>query len=515
MLALALLAAGLLYMGQYRRGLVASELSVLHAQARLLAIALGEGTEAGDDSQDLRLVPDVASRLVRRLAEPTGARVRLFAPDSSLLADSRRLLGPGGLVEIEELEPLGHRSLVRRWVEDAYDAVVGLFPGTPAEPYTETAIQHAQQYPEVERAVAGGEAAAVRATRDGTLMLSVAQPVQRYKQVVGTLLLSRKGVEIEAAMRSVRLNILGMFAVALAVTVLLSLYLAGTIARPIRHLAAAAERVRHGQGRKTAIPDLTDRNDEIGDLSAALREMTAALWQRMDAIERFAADVAHEIKNPLSSLRSAVETAERVQDPERQRRLLAIIVDDVRRLDRLITDISDASRLDAELSRAEVEPVDVGRMLETLVDIHQATAAESGAPTLRLEVGRLESGGLRVRGMEDRLVQVFRNLLANAVSFSPAGGRITVRAQRTGEAVAVVVEDEGPGIPAGKEEAIFERFYSERPADEKFGTHSGLGLSISRQIVEAHGGRLAAENRRGPDGAVLGARFLVRLPALP
>ncbi len=511
-LALAILAAGLLYMGQYKRGLVAAELSQLHAQGRLLALALGEGAVTGDEAQGMRLAPEAASRLVRRLAQPTGARVRLFALDGSLIADSRRLLGPGGLVEIEELEPLGSRSALRRAIESAYDFVADLLPGLPAQQlYTEAAIQRAEHYSEVERALSGRKGSAVRATRDRSLLLSVAEPVQHYKQVVGALLLSRKGVEIDAAMRSVRLNILAMFAVALAVTVLLSIYLAGTIAQPVRRLAAAAERVRRGQGRKTAIPDLAARRDEIGDLSAALREMTAALWQRMDAIERFAADVAHEIKNPLTSLRSAVETAVRLQDPEQQRRLMAIIFDDVRRLDRLISDISDASRLDAELSRAEVGPVDVGRMLETLADIHRTTAVGNRrAPALRLEIA---GSGLRVRGMEGRLVQVFRNLLSNAVSFSPEGGRIAIRAARSGDAVLVAIEDEGPGIPAGKEEAIFERFYSERPEGEKFGTHSGLGLSISRQIVEAHHGRIWAENRRSPDGAILGARFLVRLPA--
>ena len=497
-------------MGQYKRGLIASELALMQAQGRLLAITLGEEAVVGEEGQELRLAPEAASRLVRRLAEPMGARVRLFALDGALLADSRRLLGPGGLVEMEELEPLGKRGRLRRLIEEAYDAVAGLFPGPKVELYTEAALQRAEHYPEVEQALTGRVGSAVRATRRGNLVLSVAEPVRHYKQVAGALMLSRKGGEIEAAMRSVRLNILAVFAVALGVTVLLSLYLAGTIARPIRHLAAAAERVRQGQGRKLDIPDLTARGDEIGELSAALREMTTALWKRMDAIERFAADVAHEIKNPLTSLRSAVETAARVQDPEQQRRLMAIIFDDVRRLDRLITDISDASRLDAELSRAEAEPVDIGRMLETLADIHRTTAAGGRAPALRLEIG---AGPLRVRGIEGRLVQVFRNLLSNAVSFSPPGGRITVRAARSGDAVLVAIEDEGPGLPPGKEEAIFERFYTERPSGEKFGTHSGLGLSISRQIIEAHRGRIWAENRLAPDGAVLGARFLVRLPA--
>jgi two-component system sensor histidine kinase ChvG len=269
-----------------------------------------------------------------------------------------------------------------------------------------------------------------------------------------------------------------------------------------------------------AIPDLTERGDEIGELSGALREMTEALWRRMDAIEHFAADVAHEIKNPLTSLKSAVETVARVTDPEKQRRLLGVVVEDVARLDRLISDISDASRLDAEMSRIELEPVPVADMLRALVDVHEA-AQKEGAPRLELvlPLGPAKSA-LTVLGMESRLGQVFRNLIANAISFSPPGGTIRIAAERQGDFVGVSVEDEGPGIPEGKLEAIFDRFYTERPAGEKFGTHSGLGLSISKQIVEAHDGRLWVENRLGAperDGGppkVLGARFIVRLPAM-
>jgi two-component system, OmpR family, sensor histidine kinase ChvG len=273
--------------------------------------------------------------------------------------------------------------------------------------------------------------------------------------------------------------------------------------------------VRRGSGRQMAIPDFTRRGDEIGELSGALREMTSALWQRMDAIERFAADVAHEIKNPLTSLRSAVETAARIEDPVKQRRLLAIILEDVQRLDRLISDISDASRLDAELSRHEHAPVALDRMLATLVELHEA-AANAGAVHLRLVVppGARPSDFV-VPGIEDRLVQVLRNLIANAISFSPPGGMITLAVQRDQNSVVVTVDDDGPGIPEAKLAAIFDRFYSERPAGEKFGTHSGLGLSISQQIVEAHRGIIRAENRRDPGrgGAVIGARFIVRLPA--
>ncbi|HEX3064651.1 MAG TPA: HAMP domain-containing sensor histidine kinase, partial [Dongiaceae bacterium] len=294
-----------------------------------------------------------------------------------------------------------------------------------------------------------------------------------------------------------------------AVTILLSLYLAGTIARPVHRLAEAAERVRRGKGRQLEIPDFTRRGDEIGDLSGVLREMTEALWARMDAIEHFAADVAHEIKNPLSSLRSAVETVARMEDPAQQRKLMAIILDDVQRLDRLISDISDASRVDAELSRADKVPADIGRLLQTLAEVHEATS-KPGAP--RIVVGLPKGQSLMAPVIEGRLVQVLRNLIANAISFSPPGGMITLGARRDGRRLLIYVSDQGPGIPDDKLEAIFDRFYSERPSGEKFGTHSGLGLSISRQIIEAHGGRIFAENLTDTSGTSTGARFTIILP---
>src|SRR5437879_6229635 len=326
-------------------------------------------------------------------------------------------------------------------------------------------------------------------------------------------MLSTSNREIEDELRTVRLELIRIFGVTLLVTVLLSLYLASTIARPIRRLAMAAQRAR-GRGARIEIPDVTGRNDEIGELAGALREMTDALWQRMSAIESFAADVAHEIKNPLSSLRSAVETAARLDDPVKQRRLMAIVQDDVERLDRLITDISDASRLDAELSRLELSPTDIGAMLRALFEMHEATRTP-GSPRLVLELPADQAGRGRpliVPGIESRLSQIFLNVIANAVSFSPPDHDIFIRAVPDGRAVLVTVEDQGPGIPEDQLTAIFDRFYSERPAGEKFGTHSGLGLSISKQIVEAHRGRIWAENRTGPAGAVCGARFLIRLP---
>jgi two-component system sensor histidine kinase ChvG len=335
-------------------------------------------------------------------------------------------------------------------------------------------------------------------------------PVQRYRQVVGALSVSRSSQAIDEAVRSVRLDILAVFACAFGVTVLLSIYLAGTIARPIRRLALAAEHVRVGRARAT-IPDFAHRGDEIGDLSRALREMTEALSQRLEAIERFAADVAHEIKNPLTSLRSAIETVARISDPAQQRRLMGLVLEDIQRLDRLISDIASASRLDAELARAEPASVDVAKLLDALVEVQQATGA-AGQPTLSLEADA--RAGLMITGIDDRLVQVFRNLIANAVSFSPPDGTIRIVAVRLGPTVRISIEDEGPGIPPGTEQAIFERFYTERPKTEKFGLHSGLGLSISKQIVEAHGGSIRAENRVEADGTVRGARFIVQFPVL-
>jgi two-component system, OmpR family, sensor histidine kinase ChvG len=420
-------------------------------------------------------------------------------------------------VQINELPPPDDASPPERLATSLYDWLVARLPGQRRYPaYREAAAQNAADYDEVGKALAGDIGSAVRSerSRGGLLMLSVAVPVQRYRQVLGAVLLSADSAEIDQAVRGVRFEILKVFLIALGVTVLLSIYLAGTIGRPIRRLAAAAERVRRGHGRQVLIPDFTSRGDEIGDLSGAFREMTGALWARMDAIEHFAADVAHEIKNPLTSLRSAVETAARVDDPQKQRRLLAVVLEDVQRLDRLITDISDASRLDAELSRVELEPVPIGRMLETLVDVHQETSDER-APRLMLSlpgpVGT-PAGDLVVPGIESRLVQVFRNLIANALSFSPPGAALHIAALRQSGWVVITIEDEGPGIPDSKLEAIFERFYTERPAGEKFGTHSGLGLSISKQIVEAHRGTIRAENRRDPGGRVIGARFTVRLP---
>lgn len=508
-LALLFLVGGLLYLGRYEDRLIQAELDALQAQAQIVAGALAESAVIGDINEEQGIDEETARQLVRRLYQTTLTRTRLFDVDGTLVADSRFLVGPGGVVEIEPLAPLQRSDWVRRVFDAAYKWVTEIMPVRRQwEVYRERPNQRASDYVSVVTALTGDVGSQIWTTENGEIMLGVAVPVQRLRVVLGALMVTASDLGIERAIQSVREDILKVFAVSLAVTILLSTYLASSITRPIRRLAEAADRMRHAHNRQHEIPDFTRRRDEIGDLSASLRQMTEALWARMDAIESFAADVAHEIKNPLTSLRSAVETTARITDPEQQRRLMGIIVEDVQRLNRLISDISDASRLDAELSRASAEAVSIAETLRMLAELYGASA-EEGAPQVET---RLMSGDaeLFVPGLEGRLVQVFRNLIGNAVSFSPPGGRITLTARRVGDLVEVVVEDEGPGIPPTKLEAIFDRFYSERPSKEKFGTHSGLGLSISKQIVEAHAGTIFAENRQ--DGS--GARFTVRVPAL-
>jgi two-component system sensor histidine kinase ChvG len=454
----------------------------------------------------------VSREVLRRLsATTTDVRARLFAPSGHLVADSNRLRRVSRAeITVEELPTLTPQAQPLEFTRDLLKDLAQLVVPEPHLPlYRDPPNADARAFAEARYALGGYGHAVIRVDTDGVRVLSVAVPVQRFKRVLGAVMLTKRADEIEDAMKAVRFDVLKVSTFALAVTVMLSLYLSGAIARPLRRLAQAAERVRGARNQRHAIPDLTERGDEIGDLSGVLREMTDALWARMDAIERFAADVAHEIKNPLTSLRSAVETATRLKDPERQRQLMGIIAEDVKRLDRLISDISDYSRMDAEMSRADMEPVDLKVMLETLAEVHMMSAPEG----LTITVDAPDA--LTVAGVEGRLAQVFQNLIGNAMTFSPENGTIHAKARQDKGVVIITVEDEGPGIPPGKEEKIFERFYSERPQGEAFGQHSGLGLAISRQIITALGGKLVAENRQDTDGTVLGARFQVTLPLQP
>ncbi len=384
--------------------------------------------------------------------------------------------------------------------------------------YRELGPENGNGYQEVADALGGQKRSMVRVNARGEVIVSVAVPVQRSREIRGALMLSTQGDEIDQMVTAERLAILKVGGVASAVMIVLSLLLASTIAGPVRRLADGAERVRRRIQTRVEIPDFTRRRDEIGHLSGALRDMTNALYSRIEAIEMFAADVAHELKNPLTSLRSAVETLPLARNENSRARLLAVIEHDVKRLDRLISDISDASRLDAELQRQDMTPVDLRRLLTTLTSVANETrlGQDDVAVEVRFE-GRTPTDAFSVPGHDSRLGQVISNLLSNARSFSDAGGKVRIICRRVRSEIEIVIDDDGPGIGEDALERIFERFYTDRP-HQGFGQNSGLGLSISKQIIEAHGGRIWAENRAGPADAeggptVSGARFVVRLPA--
>jgi two-component system, OmpR family, sensor histidine kinase ChvG len=510
----ALLTLGAVYLSDYEEELIDAELASLAVQGEMVAAGISEVAVAGGETTVNRLDADEARQLLTRLVRPTGVRARLFSETGELLGDSA-VLSEAGRIHVMPLPaPEAATDVEPEFGERLGDWLARQLSRADRFPaYVERASPTVRDFPEAASALRGFNASAVRVAPDGRLMLSAAVPVQRYKQVLGALMLMRDNRAIAASLREVRYDMMVIAAAALGITVLLSLYLAGTITQPIVRLARAADEVRLARESRPEIPDLGKRGDEIGDLNDALRSMTDALWQRINAIESFAADVAHELKNPLTSLRSAIEVAARpALEPDRRARLMAIVVDDVNRLNRLISDISDASRLDAELMRGEVKPVDLRSLLSDLVQHHAVAAARK----LEVEVEfRLAANPpFNAHGHDGRYGQVFRNVLDNALSFSPPHSRIVVelgREPRNGPFI-VTIDDEGQGIPEDNLESIFQRFYSERPT-EHFGQHSGLGLSICRQIMETYGGSITASNRRAADGRVLGARFTVRIPA--
>lgn len=510
----ALLALGAVYLSDYEDELIDTELASLAVQGEMVAAGIAEVAVAGGETTVNRLDADAARQLLTRLVRPTGVRARLFSETGELLGDSA-VLSEAGRIHVAPLPP----PEVPTTVEPEFRERVGDWIGRQLSradrfpEYVERAAPTVRDFPEAASALRGFNASAVRTISDGRLMLSAAVPVQRYKQVLGALMLTRDNRAIAASLREVRYDMMVIAAAALGITVLLSLYLAGTITQPIVRLARAADDVRLARESRPEIPDLGRRGDEIGDLNDALRSMTNALWQRINTIESFAADVAHELKNPLTSLRSAIEMAARPNlEPDRREKLMAIVIDDINRLNRLISDISDASRLDAELMRGEVKPVDLNALLRDMVRHYAVTAVRKTGVDVEFRLAA--NLPFAAHGHDGRYGQVFRNVIDNALSFSPPGSRLVVELSREprGGPFVVTIDDEGPGIPEDNLESIFERFYSERPT-EHFGQHSGLGLSICRQIMETYGGSISASNRRAPDGRVLGARFTIRVPA--
>ncbi|MBL8905509.1 MAG: sensor histidine kinase [Rhizobiales bacterium] len=542
---LVVLVTGILYFNQFRQGLIDARVESLLPQAHIIAAAVAgsatvdtgsividpdaliySGDDAVPDADRLRdldfpINPENAGPLLRRLLANTTIRARIIDPDGNLIVDSRYLYGRGEILR-SDLPPLD--GTTEGWLERTWQRFMDWLFSSDYPLQKDYGLDNGKEFPEVAAALNGASVSVVRINERGAVIVLVAVPIQRFKAVLGTLVLSTTGGEIDNVIRAERQIVLYTFAFVALVTILLSILIAGTIAEPIRRLAAAAERVRRGINKRVEIPDFTQRRDEVGHLSGALRDMTTALYNRIDAIEAFAADVSHELKNPLTSLRSAVETLPFAKTTDQRDHLVEIVKDDVRRLDRLITDIADASRLDAELARVEAKPVDVGILLETMVNIANEIRKPHQAE-IKLEIqpppGDIpRDKAFIVLGHDNRLGQVIRNLIDNARSFTREGTIVRVRVRRMQDDVEIRVEDEGPGIRPDNLIRIFERFYTDRP-EGSFGKNSGLGLSISKQIVEAHRGRIWAENRygRAPQGEterpVLGARFIVRIPALP
>ena len=545
LLGLIVLVSGILYFNQFRQGLIDARVQSLTTQAQIIAAAVaGSATvdtgsividpdslaESADDttpdsdqmsSLDFPIDPEVAGPVLKRLLANTTVRARIIDKDGNLVVDSRFLTTRGDIVQSDlplpngEPENFNPRNLWNRFVTwtFSYD-----YPKQ-----IEYGIDNGKDFPEVAAALKGAKVSLVRLNDRSQIIVVVAVPIQRFRAVLGSLVLSTTGGEIDNVLRAERQVVLMTFGFVALVTILLSILLASTIALPLRKLAAAADRVRRGIDKRVEIPDFSSRGDEIGDLSGAVRDMTNALYNRIAAIEAFAADVSHELKNPLTSLRSAIETLAYAKTPEQRERLVEIVNHDVRRLDRLITDISDASRLDAELARGESQSFDLSQLLDSIVSFANDTRKE-GQAEVEYEVAKPPPGMDRakaytVTGHDSRLGQVVRNLIDNARSFTRPGTKLSVRVRRIGPDVEFRVDDCGPGIPPDNLQRIFERFYTDRP-EGSFGSNSGLGLSISQQIVDAHKGRIWAENRYGkPDGTgekpVLGARFIVRIPAAP
>ncbi|MEI6573642.1 MAG: sensor histidine kinase [Alphaproteobacteria bacterium] len=528
------LLAGFLYINQFRQGLIEARVESLLTQGEIMASAVaasatieidsitidpekllllqaGESAIAGDDSTEFSINPENVAPLLRRLVTPTRTRARIYDQDGELLIDTAAMYSRGDILrfDLPPPEPEGRTLITRTW-----DLMTHKLGNRVKENKEDLNPAHGRTITEVASAFNGAPASVVRVNGLGETIVSVAVPIQRSRVVRGVLLLSTLGGDIDGIIRSERFSILRVFAVAAASMLIVSAFFAGTIVGPIRRLSSAAERVRRGLRTREEIPDLTSRSDEIGHLSGSLRDMTRALYDRIEAIESFAADVAHELKNPLTSLRSAVETWPLAKSDDSRMRLLDVIKHDVQRLDRLISDISNASRLDAELARVEAEPVNILRLAETVVDVANSIRSGEHVTTQLLRgKGLLTEQDAIIIGHDSRLGQVLNNLIDNAKSFSESGGEIRVTVTREPEAVVITVDDDGPGIPAHAFEKIFDRFYTDRP-DRGFGENSGLGLSISRQIIEAHRGRIWAENRMNAEGTIEGARFTVRLPAL-
>ena len=510
---IAVLFVGVLYVNRFETSMVESELDALEWVASTLAEAAAR-TEPEDSSPEI-----VAAGLMQQLLAGTknwhsgigrnnSTRIRVYDRQARRIADSMQIvLDQGQVMSIPLPVPpptLWHEQMFHLLAKKMLDAIM-----TTWRPLRSLTPRHPVER-ELKQAIAGNVVRSVQTSETGTILLSVAVPIRGYRQVSGVLHMSRSPSPVTDHIARIRNEMLVIFLVASAFTVALSIYLASTITRPIQRLGAISRQVRIGRIRQHAIPELSHRRDEIGELAEALSAMTDNLWDRMEESVNLANDLCHELKGPLAEIRLAANEALAHDDPERRIRKLRYLQDVVDRASHVMTEIRESARIDYEISRQSRVPVNMGVMVRTITDIYNETG-KKGATTVTARVED-ERVALVVDGSEDRLARVFENLIDNAVSFSPAGGKIVVSARAGTDGVVAMVDDDGRGIPENRLEAIFDRFYTDRRKDTETRIHSGLGLPICRQIVTSYEGRIHAENRRSASGEVCGARFVVWLP---
>lgn len=510
--ALIMLMVGIVFLGQYHSNLIEAKLQSFNTEIGLVSTSISEITLQNDGLDEIG-----AKGVANRFSKTLNQRIRIFNAQGALVADSGEQT-----INADEKAQDGNLYTIRVLKRMAR-FIIKLLPQRRTLPqYPTIDSTQANDYPDVQAALQGQFSLSAWNDTEDQIFLSGAAPLQKNGYNAGAVLLTRTARDIGKDIGDVWINILGAFVLTLIITVLLSIYLSGVIASPLRKLARAAEGVRKGKISLQDLPDFSHRNDEIGELSFAFREMTNALSNRMDSIERFAADVAHELKNPLTSLRSATETAAKVRKPEDKEKLMGIVRHDIERLDRLISDISHASRLDSELSRDVFERISLKEILGNLLDAYKnPLEREKKKPDTWDDEVKVKGinvyskseheKDIFVMGHTGRLEQVFQNILGNALSFSPESGNINILIKKNNNRVDIIFEDQGPGIPENKINTIFDRFYSQRPDHEDYGKHSGLGLSICKQIITAMGGEIFAENIQNTNKDVQGARFIVRL----
>ena len=504
-LALFFLLGGFFSIDKYQQILIENEYEKLEDEGRILAQAIGRSIVIADNYRLQIIMTPEAQKTIVHLLEKSRVRIRLFSYQGDLIADSEKTIGYRTKIKETKLADVKEKNIFRILFEKIYINIAALIAKTSNLPvYKENVLQQAEDYEEVLKALYGEENRNLRQLESGIKIFSLALPVQSYRKISGAILLTVNNQNIETKLQNFRFEVFKVFFVALFLTICVSVYLSNNIVRPIRKLAAVAKDINPLKRRKIVVPQFSDRKDEINDLAVSLKNMLNSLLERMDAIENFAADVAHEIKNPLTSLKSAVEAATKTKDKKQIEKLSEIIIDDVKRLDRLVTDISNFSRLDAELSREDMKKVDVKKIIQDIINFYNRDNE------LIFVIFNKELK-YKAIGNKQRLSQVFTNIFDNALSFNKRNKKIEVYLKTTKNLIIINIDDFGPGIQNQSKEKIFDRFYTERPKGEKFGEHSGLGLSISKQIIEAHNGSITAENKINKNGKIAGARFTIML----